>query len=271
MKILERTTRLLHFLAGFFTHVCQLPIVLLIGLCGGDLPAWGLPVTNLLADRNGDRIFSVFTFGDSITFGEGDTRERGGYPSRLKTILDAPVRNDGLNGEVLATNGIRRLRRDVRQSRADLVILNEGNSDAYERSVTEAAYRTALSQAIAYVKRQHKNIVVLTQYPEKYLSRRVQPRLDAINLIIKDVSRKAGVKVVDVDRAWRTTCISLPNCTNLLYRDGLHPNSTGYDVIAATILATLGQIDIFKQGGAQAVEAAFGLRRGAVIVKADFG
>ena len=230
--------------------------------------ALALPNSSYFKDVTGDKKLTILAFGDSITKGVGDTVHVGGYPSRLSSILGTTVINDGRNGEVLATIGFTRLRSELRRYKPDLLIFNEGNSDAYEANVSIAAFKSVLSQTVQYVKRRNIHFVLATQYPELLSYRTVQGRLDQVNSAIRSIGAHTGIHVIDIDRAWKSTCDQLPAC-NLLYKDGLHPNSNGYDVITGVALATLDNIDVFKAGGAARVEKAYGLAKGFIRVKAD--
>jgi len=225
--------------------------------CAARLAAY--PRTKLLSDINGDSEFQILAFGDSITVGQGDTRVKGGYPFRLGEILHVLVKNDGISGEVLYQLGIRRYRRDLRRSNADLVILNEGNSDALLSDFSPAKYQAALINAIKYTRSLHKNLVLATQYPIFYHAGQANPRLQSVNSIILTQAAANHIRVADIARTYRTSCNTLPNCTLLLYHDGLHPNSTGYDLITRTILGAMSSINVFQRGGDARLQRAFSI------------
>jgi lysophospholipase L1-like esterase len=253
--------------AYFGASLMQILSALLALLVFADFAA-ALPNDPLFSDVTGDQNLVILAFGDSITSGSHDTAQHGGYPTRLQSILGVTVINHGRGGEELAGRGLIRFKHDVRTIAADLFILNDGNSDAYKSFITLGAFHSALDQAVAYVKRRKRHLVLATQYPELLKAKVVQPRLDYVNLLVRKVAARNGIRVVDIDRAWRSTCDRVPRC-NLLASDGLHPNSTGYDVITDVVLGALAHIAIFKAGGAAQVEAAYGLANGSVLVKPD--
>ena len=227
--------------------------------------AFALPATPYLTPPSGQQL-SLLAFGDSITEGTGDTEHLGGYPGRLQAILNVPVTNSGVGGEALAHHGLTRLKSVVRQSSATTVILNEGNSDAYDFDISLPQFKAALVQAVGYIKRRNKQLLLATQYPELYLHSIVQGRLNGVNSIIRKVAAANGIRVVSIDRVWETTCNELPNC-DLLFKDGLHPNGMGYDAITDVALAALAEINLFSTQGASEVEAAYDLPDNYVIVK----
>ena len=89
-----------------------------------------------------------------------------------------------------------------------------------------------------------------------------------MNAEMNQVAAEHGIRLADLDRAWKSTCDRLPEC-DLLSSGGLHPNSQGYDVIAQVVLATLAGIDVFSPQGATELEKAYALPTGSVIVKRD--
>jgi lysophospholipase L1-like esterase len=124
-----------------------------------------------------------------------------------------------------------------------------------------------VQRAIDSVKAAHRTLILTTQYPTCCNHGGKQSRLNLVNKAVRQLGAANHIPVVDLDKAWRTTCRSIPVCGLINLPEGLHPSPRGYDVITQTILATLAGIDIFKPGGAALVEQAFHLRRGSVIVK----
>jgi lysophospholipase L1-like esterase len=167
----------------------------------------------------------------------------------------------------MAFEGLNRLTALLPQSGADIVILDEGNSDAYD-GVTVTDYRSALESAVGAIESSGKVTILMNQYPTCCAAGGFQSQLDAVNGVMGQVAAEHGVRLADLDRAWRSTCDQVPDC-NLLASDGLHPNSQGYDVITQVLLGSLAGIDIFSPQGAAQVEEAYSLPPGSVIVKPD--
>jgi lysophospholipase L1-like esterase len=225
----------------------------------------------VLRDVTGDGRVNLLAFGDSITSGTGDDRsgDLRGYPARLSEILDLPVDSEGVPGEDLVGPGLARLTDDLATSNADIVILDEGNSDALD-GISADQFRGALEQAVQRIQAAGKIPLLINQYPNCCdAGTGFDEQLNAVNAVIRDVGNANGVLVADVDRAWRSTCDQLPDCFLTHKPDGIHPNPQGYDVITEVVLAQMAGIDIFAPGGAAALETAFGLPAGSVIVKPD--
>ena len=107
---------------------------LTVAACNHDGGEGG-PSRLKLEDINHDGKIVVLAFGDSITRGVGDGPRPGdtppgtaGYPLRLQVLLGVTVINDGHSGE-RTSDGLLRLQRDVKDTRADYAILIEGTND----------------------------------------------------------------------------------------------------------------------------------------------
>ena len=241
-----------------------------LGGCGGGSSGsagTSSSAATVLRALTGDGNAKLLAFGDSITVGLGDGAPGGGYPARLEQVLGVPVDQEGVSGERMAFDGLNRLTGLLPQSDAEIVILDEGNTDAYE-GVTVADYHTALESAVGAIEASGKVAILMNQYPTCCAAGGYQRQLDAVNAVMGQVAAEHGVRLADLDRAWRSTCDQLPDC-NLLASDGLHPNSLGYDVISQVLLASLAGIDIFSPQGAADVEKAYSLPAGSVLVRPD--
>ena len=251
--------------------VLAIAISLCSGCGGGSSGSSGesAQAASILKALTGDGSARVLAFGDSITEGVGDEvpGSARGYPSRLEPVLAVPIDQQGVSGEALAFAGLNRLTGLLPQSDAGIVILDEGNSDAYE-GVTVANYRSALESAVGAIEDSGKVTILMNQYPTCCAAGGHQTELDAVNGEMNQVAAEHGIRLADLDRAWKSTCDRLPDC-DLLSGDGLHPNSRGYDVIAQVVLATLAGIDVFSPHGATDLEKAYALPKGSVIVKPD--
>ena len=226
---------------------------------------------NLLSDQNGDGQLNLLAFGDSITGGVGDSTTTGlrGYPLRLQNTLHVPVVASAENGEDLAYHGLNRLQDVLKTSKADIVLLDEGNSDAYD-NITAAQFRNALKAAIDDVKNAGKLPVLLNQYPNCCdFGAGHEDDLNEVNLLIAQAAEENSIPLVDLDRAWKTSCDKLPNCNLVHLPEGVHPTARGYDVIFQAVLATLSGIDIFAKDGAAQLATAYDLPLASIIVKPD--
>lgn len=230
--------------------------------------------TNLLVDKNGDGTISVLAFGDSLTFGVGDpaasieTGTVAGYPNRLETLVGVPVNNDGHPGEEIVSDGAARLIDAMQSLNVDVVLLLEGTNDAYQQ-VASVSVRDAYQRVINVAKILGKEIVLMTLPTPCCEHGALAASTIRYSNEATSLSSVNQISVVDLKKAWETTCIDKGQCELYNLPEGLHPNPTGYDVMAQTVAATLLGIDIFKKDGASKLEQALGLAAGTVLVKPE--
>lgn len=249
-----------------------LVILCFVGTCGILRPAEAEDLTPLAQDINSDGVVRVLSFGDSLTFGVGDgdiTAEssvKGGYPNRAELLLGFPFDNFGQPGEELTDGGSDRLLSLLQNSIDDYVLILEGANDAY-RGVAAETYRSSLQRAINAASVLGKLPVVMT--PPLPCCEHGAQVADTVRYIsqVQAVAVANDLPLVDLDRAWRTTCDSIGECDLYNLPQGLHPNAKGYDVIAQTVAARFLGIDIFASDGASQLEQALGLPAGTVLVK----
>jgi lysophospholipase L1-like esterase len=223
---------------------------------------------SLLEDKNGDGVISYLGFGDSITFGVGDTAlpEGAGYVSRLGTLLGIPATNEGVPGEEIVANGVYRFPGVIIDSTADIVSVMEGTNDAIKRQ-DSGLMRNAYQRVINVARAVGKDPLMMTLPAPVDEHAASAPFTDSYSSVVSDVAAVNGIKVVDFRTAWLTTCQSAAECELYNLPGGLHPNGTGYDVMAQTLAATILGIDIFAADGAANLESALGLPPGTVLVK----
>lgn len=223
-------------------------------------------LAQFLQDKNGDGVVSILAFGDSITAGVGDSQGLGGYPGRLENYFNIPVSNRGVAGERLLVGGLQRFPGVVLSSSADIVIILEGANDAIFRE-SQSAYRKGLQRLINVAKALGKDVVVgATQKPccnkgDRGLF------TDVYAKVARELSVINEAPLADFDLAWKTTCKNKEQCELYVLPEGLHPNKTGYDVMAQVAAAALLGIDIFSPTGPTELEDALDLPKGSVIVK----
>ena len=219
----------------------------------------------ILEDKNQDGIISALAFGDSITFGIGDDSSNGGYPSRLAALVGIPVANQGIPGEQITEEGVHRAPSVLLSSSADLLFLMEGANDANQQK-SSGIYRSAVQRIINVAVALGKEPVLFT-LPPPCCDRGAQaPFTNSYSSEIKQIAASNSLSIVDQQLAWTTTCEG-SECHLYNLPDGLHPNSTGYTVMAQVAAATLLGIDIFAEEGANELEEALALPEGTVIVK----
>ncbi len=241
--------------------------------CAFLMLATAAQAQNLLVDKNGDGAVKVLAFGDSLTFGIGDggldvELGKRGYPERVSSLVGVPVENAGVPGEEFSSDGVNRWVDTIAASSADIIILFEGANDAYN-AVAAQTMRDAFQRAVNAGTILGKEIVLVT-LPQPCCEHGGQiSDSNTYSAELAVLSNVNEISLVDVKRAWETTCDNLGECDLYNLPEGLHPNAKGYKVIAQTIAARLVGVDIFAPGGAAELESVLGLTSGTVIVKPD--
>ncbi len=239
-------------------------------------PALTSPV---LEDTNGDSAIVLLGFGDSITYGVGDGTAPGafvsdvpetngtqGYLPRLSSLLGVPVLNGGVPGEQLSPSGTARFPSFAGNAGEDTILFLEGANDA-NQILDAGVYKRLVQKAINVAKVLGKNFVVFTLPTPCCEHASLAPFTNSYSQQIRDIARVNQLVMVDLERAWKTTCEGNDGCTLYNLPEGLHPNTKGYTVVAQTTAAAILGIDIFALDGAALLEQALGLAPGTVVVK----
>ncbi|MEQ8232872.1 MAG: arylesterase [Gammaproteobacteria bacterium] len=163
----------------------------------------------------------VLAFGDSLTRGTGAPRGAG-YPEVLARLIDRQVVNAGVPGEISA-DGRRRLGGVLDRVVPDLLILCHGGNDLLRRH-PPAATRDNLAAMIALA-RERGIAVLLLGVPAPGLV------LDTAALY-HDVAMTTATPLED-------TAIAEILGTAEWKADPVHPNATGYRVLAERVRAAL--------------------------------
>jgi lysophospholipase L1-like esterase len=237
---------------------------------------------SLIQDKNGNGTFEVIAFGDSITRGLGDFTPAGdevseitfpaqdqdaGYPLRLEQRLGIGVQNRGNSGEVMTEEGILRFSTTIPGLRPDVVIIAEGANDALF-GVTGVRYWRTLQTMINIAQASGATPILTTIAVPCENHRFSRPAVEHYNTEIVRLAQINELSFADFDRAFRNTC-DINRCGLYNLPDGLHPNTSGYDVMAETLLAAIFKIELFAADGPARLEQLFGLPPGTVLTKPD--
>lgn len=253
-------------------------LLIVLAVCAGEAAAQQEP---FLRDRDGDGIVKYLAFGDSITYGVGDgvplgeivdepprTDGSGGYPARLRSLLGIPVVNAGLPGERLVEGGRARFPGVLLAQRSDIVGIEEAANDAVGLDKTPTdRYGLALQRLVNIVRALNSEPLLITTPLPCCEDAGYRPFIATFNGEMRRIAQINEVQLADIERAWRTSCTDPQQCEYFVLPDGLHPNSTGYHLMAQTIAAALLEIDAFAEGGAALLESALGLPAGSVLIR----
>jgi lysophospholipase L1-like esterase len=235
---------------------------------------------SLLYDRNGDGALVIVAFGDSITRGVGDFVEAGeevyqassvegeaGYPLRTELLLDVSVSNQGVPGERLSVRGLDRFMEMVVSTRPDLVLFLEGANDALINVTYNEYFRDV--QSMINVTRAFGGEMVAITTPSPCCNHGdLLTNIISYNKALRELSVINESNIADADRAFRNTC-NIGECSLMNLPEGLHPNSSGYDVVGEAVVASLLNIDLFAPEGPATLETALSLVPGTIITVPD--
>ena len=166
------------------------------------------------SNNNQITINSIVCFGDSLTQGFGATGEQT-YPYFLQRFTDIPVINKGINGNT-SKNGLNRID-DILQFKNSLVIVEFGANDFFQQiSISET--KKNMEQIVDKLKQD--NFVVLVSTEDK--------QLNNLHNMLKSLAAEKKVLFINgiLNEIW--------NDRNL-FSDSVHPNSTGYKLVADKI------------------------------------
>jgi len=173
--------------------------------------------------------------GDSLTYGY---LVRAGYLARVEKSLRTrfpasalTVRNEGVCGAT-AEDGLRRFDHDVAPARADLLLVQYGLNDAFER-LPVSAFATALEGLVDRQRalRPDGEIVLVPPpvLPVPAEERVVQPYREALC----QVGAARGALVAPVAERWPA------RAPHLFLADRVHPTDEGHQLLADAVLEAL--------------------------------
>jgi lysophospholipase L1-like esterase len=156
----------------------------------------------------------IICFGDSLTFGTGANKGMD-YPSQLAKMIGRPVINKGIPGDTTAS-ALRRLNRNVLSKNPDIVLITLGGNDLKNGVSRNNAFGNLKLIVRAIQKQGAKVIIGGLRFPGK--------------------DRGFGKGYEDL--AQQTGAVLIPNIfagivenPNLM-SDPIHPNNSGYRIIA---------------------------------------
>ena len=189
-------------------------------------------------------------FGDSITFGVGDSRAQPGYPPQLETLLisrglSADVVNAGLSGET-TTLGVSRINSVLNSSGAssgDVLLLMEGTNDVNDRVSNETIVFNLDAMADRAEARglQAVHATLVPRLPTANYDGKNEVN-EALAGAIRELAWSAERRLADpFEVFFRQT----EDFTKLYLGgvDKLHPNNAGYDLLSQVFADVVTNVD----------------------------
>ena len=187
------------------------------------------------------RTARILAIGSSSTAGIGASSPSRTYVARLETNLetaltgtDFDVVGHGLSGE-LAQGAADRMKREVEETKPDLVIWQVGTNDAL-RHVALNDFTKCLGKALAWLKQQQIDVVLINpQYGQALVK---DPYYEEVVAAIATIAREQRVPLVDRFDTMRKLQRERGRYFDLA-GDNLHMNDEGYRHLAEHVAAII--------------------------------
>lgn len=174
---------------------------------------------------------NITAFGDSLTTGVGS--ESGGYPPKLNNLLNnkgkpSTVVNMGVGGEI-TMQGINRFDSVLASFATDIILIMEGINDVgFGLSMETSGYN--IQAMIDKAKAAGVTPVLATLTPSSWNGETAIPQ--AWNPMLQSLAGNNGIRIAD------QYAVILPTWSSITV-DGIHPNDSGYQIIANTWYSTI--------------------------------
>jgi lysophospholipase L1-like esterase len=146
------------------------------------------------------------------------------------------VINQGLGGEN-STDGLERLSGELRLYDPDLVLLLEGVVDVNGEFPRFPLVRANLNEMMRRVLRSGKQVIIATYPPLNPEGFRIQgiDNVPRLNNVIRQEAKELDVLIADHEDDWNGNMSGQGP-------DGLHPNDSGYEMMAETWLNSIQEL-----------------------------
>jgi acyl-CoA thioesterase I len=183
----------------------------------------------------------ILAIGSSSTAGIGASSPSRTYVARLETTLEAALEatdfevvGHGLSGEA-AQGAADRMKREVEETKPDLVIWQVGTNDAL-RHVALDGFTRCLEKTLAWLKEQQIDVILINpQYGDRLVT---DPYYEQVVAAIAAIARERQVPLVDRFATMRTLQREHGRYF-ALSGDDLHMNDEGYRRLAERVAATI--------------------------------
>ena len=192
------------------------------------------PLTALSRAARARRDVKVLAIGSSSTVGVGASSPSAAYITKLETSLEGSLKGmdfdvvgRGLSGEV-AQGAADRMKREVEETRPDLVVWQVGTNDAL-RHVSIDSFKNCLRTTLAWLAENKIDVVLIDpQYGDALTKDEYYEKVVAA---LAEVAREARVLLVDRFEAMRELHRERGDLF-YLSADQLHPNDRGHRCMA---------------------------------------
>ena len=192
------------------------------------------PLRALSRAVRANRVVKILAIGSSSTVGVGASSPAANYVARLEknlegsiTGMDFDVVGRGVGGEV-AQGAADRMKREVEQTRPDLVVWQVGTNDAINK-VDVGSFKTCLKNTLAWLHARQIDVVLIDPQFGEELAK--NEHYEKTVTAVAEVARESHVLLVDRYEAMRELQKERGD-TFYLTPDNLHLNDRGYRCMA---------------------------------------
>jgi acyl-CoA thioesterase-1 len=192
------------------------------------------PLTALSRAARARRDVKVLAIGSSSTVGVGASSPSAAYITKLETSLEGSLKGmdfdvvgRGLSGEV-AQGAADRMKREVEETRPDLVVWQVGTNDAL-RHVSIDSFKNCLRTTLAWLAENKIDVVLIDPQYGDALTK--DEYYETVVAALAEVAREARVLLVDRFEAMRELHRERGDLF-YLSADQLHPNDRGHRCMA---------------------------------------
>jgi lysophospholipase L1-like esterase len=207
------------------------------------------PLSSLSRAVRGKRVVKVLAIGSSSTVGIGASSPTANYVARLETSLEGALKgmdfvvdNRGQSGEV-AQGAADRMKREVEESKPDLVVWQVGTNDAL-RHVSIDRFKSCLKTTLGWLAENRIDVVLIDPQYGSALTK--DEHYEKVVAAVAEVAREARVLLVDRFEAMREMQRERGD-SFYLTGDNLHLNDRGHlcmaEQLARSIVGGLLQAD----------------------------
>ena len=166
---------------------------------------------------NPNASITIVAFGDSLTQGVGATAGND-YPSLLSERVGFDVINEGISGNT-TEDALNRVDADVIARNPDIVIVFLGGNDILQ-NVNETVTRDNLTEIVERIQANDTAVIIVGSYRDTFISQ--------METMYRAVALETGAIFVP------NALLGILGRPSLL-SDPVHPNDTGYDIVADRI------------------------------------
>lgn len=190
-----------------------------------------------------EAVTKIACIGDSITY-TAATRANIPYPHRLEMTLNSahPGEYVVANFGVSATTSSQHLTtwtNSIRNKGYDILVIISGVNDLAAGTAGATVWTnvdTIVTQALA----DGMTVVLFTTLPWKGYTLWTADKQTETDALLTSIRARSGVTLIDLYPSWETAPGSDIMLSEYDVGDGLHPNSTGSDALAAAVHSALG-------------------------------